>query len=50
MFEAGIDEVTIQKTAGHSNIDMTRKYNKDRRTCSVEKEVWNDLFGRQKRA
>lgn len=50
MFEAGIDEVTIQKSAGHSNIDMTRHYNKDRRACSVNKEVWNDLFGRKKRA
>lgn len=50
MFEAGIDEVTIQKSAGHSTIDMTRHYNRDRRACSVDKEVWNNLFSRQKRA
>lgn len=48
MFEAGIDEVTIQKSAGHSTIDMTRHYNKDRRACSVDVEVWNNLFGRKK--
>ena len=44
MYEAGIDEAIIQKSAGHSTIDMTRHYNKDRRTLQVDKEVWNALF------
>ena len=50
LYEAGVDEATIQKTAGHSTIEMTRHYNKDRRACSVDSEVWNDLFGRRKKA
>lgn len=44
MYEAGIDESTIQRSAGHSTIDMTRHYNKDRRKLQVSKEVWNALF------
>ena len=48
LYEAGVDEVTIQKTAGHSTIDMTRHYNKDRRACSVDVSTWNELFGRKK--
>lgn len=48
MFEAGVDETVIQRTAGHSTIDMTRHYNKDRRTCSVDVSTWNKLFGRNK--
>ena len=47
--EAGIDETVIQRTAGHSTNDMTRKYNKDRRTCSVDSEVWNGLIGLRKK-
>lgn len=50
LFEVGVDEATIQKTAGHSTVEMTRHYNKDRRACSVDSEVWNGLFGRQKKA
>ncbi|MGN0401715.1 MAG: tyrosine-type recombinase/integrase [Acetatifactor sp.] len=50
LYEAGVDEAIIQKTAGHSTIEMTRHYNKDRRACSVDCETWNDLFGRQKKA
>lgn len=44
LFEAGVDEVTIQKSAGHSNIEMTRHYNRDRRDLQVDRNVWNNLF------
>lgn len=50
LYEAGVDESIIQRTAGHSTVDMTRHYNRDRRTCSVDSEVWNNLFGRRKKA
>lgn len=44
LYEAGVDETIIQKTAGHSTVDMTRKYNKDRRKLAIDKEQWETLF------
>ncbi len=44
MYDAGFDEKTIQEEMGHSNIGMTRHY--DRRTKKeVSKELINSTFG-----
>ena len=45
MYEAGFDEKVIQKSAGHSTLDMTRHYNRDRRTITADREQWEALFG-----
>jgi len=45
LFEDGVDEGLIQRLAGHSNIEMTRHYNKDRRSLDIDKDTWNKLFG-----
>lgn len=45
LYEAGVDETIIQRTAGHSTVDMTRKYNKDRRKLAIDKDQWEALFG-----
>lgn len=45
LYEAGVDETIIQRTAGHSTVDMTRKYNKDRRKLAIDTEQWEALFG-----
>ena len=48
MYEAGIDESEIQRSAGHASIDMTRKYIRDRRRLQVSNDDWEKIFGRNK--
>ena len=45
LYEVGVDEAMIQKLAGHSSIEMTRHYNKDRRSTHIDKDKWDELFG-----
>lgn len=47
LYEAGVDEVVIQRTAGHSTVDMTRHYNRDRRALHIDRDQWEKLFGKK---
>ncbi len=44
MYRMGIDERTIQKKMGHSNIQMTRHYDR-RKPEMLNKQTVNDLYG-----
>ena len=45
MYDQGVNENTIQRLAGHSNLSTTRHYNRKLREYDLEEEILEKGFG-----
>ena len=45
LYEAGVQEASIQRIAGHCSPEMTRHYNRTHKRDLVRNDVWESIFG-----